>query len=420
MPTVMERQIPAMGAVKLRAPGFLVMMSEPHERALQAEKGEEGTVFSNLVLSHMFLEPPQTPEDVGRLSDDALEVLVKIAAESAGIDRELDRLPADLTLRERLYQAYSAVFGKFIKELELWRDVYEPQASRLAEDATRYKEHVRESLLSSIPPDTLSNLNLSLERMADLNLRNTAADMMRFQPAFLEIVDCVTEPLRGMAPVLARQPIEEISRLLTQPGLRDYVEQVARIGLPEPFLSDSLYVSGLNSPLIHSRTYVLPEAVAPTSECELEVRATGAERRRLVDAYDILIQLEQTLRELIENKLRHVHGAPWWRRGIPHGVRNDCEQRKKEKEGRGQEVHHPILYAYIDDYRSIIAEGQNWRDLFSPVFRNRTELEASFIWVSRARPAIAHVRPIADHDYVMFVAGAHWIQTAIRRTEGLE
>jgi hypothetical protein len=140
------------------------------------------------------------------------------------------------------------------------------------------------------------------------------------------------------------------------------------------------------------------------------------QQRRLKEAYGVLSRLEQSLRNLIQAKLREVYGDSWWERGVPDQVRGSCEQRKQEKEKPEEALHHPIYYAYVDDYRSIIMRHNNWRDVFAPVFVKRTELEACFAWVTRVRDAVAHVRPLSEEDLKNFLFGAQWLQGAMDRS----
>jgi hypothetical protein len=59
-----------------------------------------------------------------------------------------------------------------------------------------------------------------------------------------------------------------------------------------------------------------------------------------------------------------------WKRGEPEAVRKGCELRKAEKEKPFEPWHHPITYAYPNDYKDIIAKGDNWQAVFSIVFAN--------------------------------------------------
>jgi len=143
------------------------------------------------------------------------------------------------------------------------------------------------------------------------------------------------------------------------------------------------------------------------------VNVPDANLERLNEAYRIISYIELSLRDLIEAKLRIMHNDGWWKSGVPEQVRIDCEQRKKDKEKPGEVDHHPINYAYVDNYKTIIIKRDNWDTVFAAVLNGKIKVEASFSWVANVRDAVAHARPIADDDYKMFVASASWLQSAI-------
>lgn len=145
------------------------------------------------------------------------------------------------------------------------------------------------------------------------------------------------------------------------------------------------------------------------------INSEGLMRRQLTEGYAVLSQLEQSLRELIESRLQELYGNKWWKQGVPEKVRKDCDDRKKEKEKSSEISHPPIYYAYIGNYKDIIIRRDNWDKVFSSIFRNKTELEACFVWVGRVRDSIAHTRPVSDNDYENFLAGRRWLQVCINQ-----
>jgi hypothetical protein len=186
--------------------------------------------------------------------------------------------------------------------------------------------------------------------------------------------------------------------------LKMAVDNVIRAGLSEPSFSNALYLSGLNSALIHSPNYTISE-----------VKMEEVERRRLVEGYDILSFLELSLRNLISDRLSVIYGDIWWKRGVPEDIREGWNGRKLRKEITAKVSYHFIYYAFIDDYRKIITKNDNWNMAFSEVFGNKSELETCFSWVGNVRDSIAHTRPVPDDSYLMFIAGARWIQLRVKK-----
>jgi len=252
---------------------------------------------------------------------------------------------------------------------------------------TRSDEQIPQEKIADKPP----NILLSEEKKP---LSQTADESLKSLPPFL-------------IPGIDLE--ESVSNGEINP-LQVLVNKVINDSLPEPYFSNALYRSGLNSSLIHNPNFFVDLEHRDLSAVEME----EAQRIRLVEGFDIMSFLEQSLRSFIPEKLKVVHGDFWWRKGIPEDVKKGCEERQMKEVLKGVS-HHFIYYAYIHDYRKIITRNDNWRQAFSMVFENKLELETCFTWVSNVRNSIAHARPVPDDDYLMFIAGANWIQLRIQR-----
>lgn len=395
-----QQHIPGVGIVTLRA-ASIGNVADADGFAAEAAEEDRPLVFVNHLLSTMLVDPSLTPEEIANLPDDAATALVGIAADVLGIREEFDAISTDLPPRERLYQAYQ----------EYQRALFAELSDTLAKAMAPIREQMSEVLgRLTIPNNVLEGINESFRQMAAVNLRLVIPDYRWTEPFLADMA--------GFAEML--KSIQESWEASIGQSIQSLVAKLDLIKPPEPFLSQGLLVSGLNSSLIHSPTYILPTMQVPSTEDEIEKYAEDALHRRLVDAYDILSHLEQSLRALIETRLREIHGIQWWKRGVPEAVRTACEERKLAKEKPLEASHHPIFYAYVDDYKTIIVKRDNWNVTFADLFRNKTELEASFAWVGKVRDAVAHVRPVSDDDYLWFVAGARWLQVAISRVQSAD
>lgn len=397
MKQLTQHGIPQLGTVTLQA-ATIGMVADAYDLAAEAAEEDRSAILVNFLLSVMLVEPPLAPEEIADLPSDAVTALVDIAADVLGIREEFDAISTDLPPRERLYQAYH----------EYERALFAELSGTLAKAMAPIRDQMSEVLSRlTIPNNVLEGISQSFRQMAAVNLRLAIPDY-RWAGPFLADMTGFAEVLRS---------IQESWEASIGQSIQSLVAELDRIKPPEPFLSQGLLVSGLNSPLIHSSTYMLPTMQVPYTEDEIEEYAEDALRHRLVDAYDTLSHLEQSLRALIETRLREIHGTHWWKRGVPEAVRTACEERKLAKEKPLEASHHPIFYAYVDDYKTIIVKRDNWNATFADVFRNKTELGASFAWVGKVRDAVAHVRPVSDDDYLWFVAGARWLQVAISRVQ---
>ena len=74
------------------------------------------------------------------------------------------------------------------------------------------------------------------------------------------------------------QSVADIAQLSKEP-LTSLVDAITSIKLPEPYLFNALIGSGLNSSIIHSPTYILPEMVPIYADTELDEIAANTNRR---------------------------------------------------------------------------------------------------------------------------------------------
>jgi hypothetical protein len=190
--------------------------------------------------------------------------------------------------------------------------------------------------------------------------------------------------------------------------IEQLVSAISLARFPTWVVDQSLVRSGIDTATIHTPAFVpAPRVVKPRlSEAE-------SSQRRLLDAYDSLLKFEFEMRDLIGKRLSAVAGAKWWKQRVPSTVVVECQGRKDEKEKPGGPAHHPIFYAYPDDYRKIILRQDNWEECFEQVFKHKTEVDAFFLWIGAARPEIAHARPLGDDVFTKFVASVRWIISAI-------
>lgn len=384
-----ERDIPGLGVVVLE--NATVGNVGVAERAAAAmPKDQRATLFSNALLASMIISPTSTPEFVATLSEESVAILADIAAGLAGLRKEYDATAIHLPARERLYRAHQNYYRNlFIDPLDSFNRYLLSPIDTLPNIAHEAARHTSISYLVS------EEWKQSLHQMGqvDLKLWDDSLGLAHFD--------------------LGTQIMQEMSGQWASASLQELVADLVRIKLPEPFLSAALIASGLNSSLVHSPLYQIRSAELIQTAKALSRQKKRNERQRLHDAYDMLITLELRLRELVEAMLRDRYGDPWWRQGVSEAVRRECAERKQARETPFGYRHHPIAYCYVDDLKSIIIRGDNWEQAFQPLFGNKGQVEAIFLWISPVRTDIAHPRPIPDVEYQEFVVAVNWLQRRI-------
>jgi hypothetical protein len=236
--------------------------------------------------------------------------------------------------------------------------------------------------------------------------RVALAASMKSLKAFAD-VPLMRVTLPAIAGVKLTQPID-VGRI------EQLVSAISLARFPTWALDHSLIRSGIDTATIHT------PAFAPTSPAVKPRPSQGdLDRRRLLDAFDSLLKFESEMRDLISKRLSAVVGIKWWKQRVPGGVVAECQTRKDEKERPGSGVsHHPIFYAYPDDYRKIILRQDNWDECFEQVFKHKIEVDAFFLWIGAARPEIAHARPLDDATFAKFTTSVRWIINAIKLADG--
>jgi len=116
-----------------------------------------------------------------------------------------------------------------------------------------------------------------------------------------------------------------------------------------------------------------------------------------VEIYPLLFILENSIRELINQKLSAV-GSNWWETEVPAKVKNNVsrtmsiEKRYPYRDTRGN---HPLLYANFSDLKEIILAN---KDKFSDVILDFDWFKVKMEEVYMARNNLAHCVPLSSDD----------------------
>lgn len=155
----------------------------------------------------------------------------------------------------------------------------------------------------------------------------------------------------------------------------------------------------------------------PTCDTTMATNSPIAVPERNLEAYTLLFQIENALRECIIAALNQAVGGLWHKERLPPDVL------EKYRDGVAYErkcrwvhlaPHHPLYYVDFPDLRKVIESERNWREAFAPIFSRKDILAASLSEVEVVRNRVAHNRILMDDD-VQIVRAAH---QAIRQSMG--
>ena len=129
--------------------------------------------------------------------------------------------------------------------------------------------------------------------------------------------------------------------------------------------------------------------------------------------WKIFTQLEQTLRQLVAQRLETLAGSNWIRQRVPQELSRRWEKRMEKDRADGRQVYSAVQYSDFMDLVVVIKRNDNWREVFQEIFRNQNEIEVSFQRLHRIRNAVAHSRPLSRVDVLTLVSESAYIFRAL-------
>ena len=120
--------------------------------------------------------------------------------------------------------------------------------------------------------------------------------------------------------------------------------------------------------------------------------------------WQILNELEQRLRQVVEQRLKNLSGSNWTRQRVSQTVRERWLVRQREDRADGRSVYADIQYADFMDLAEVITRRDNWRDAFQPIFGDPADIAVSLRRLHPVRKALAHSRPLGRADVLILVS----------------
>lgn len=122
-----------------------------------------------------------------------------------------------------------------------------------------------------------------------------------------------------------------------------------------------------------------------------------AEAASMATHYAIFYCLENSIRELIVERLEEVHGAEWWDKAVPEVVRQNCHKNQQKEQQAGITPRSPDLidYSNFGELGEIIKA--NW-NIFGDMFRDVRALERVLSNLNTLRAPIAHCKALAEDE----------------------
>ncbi len=132
--------------------------------------------------------------------------------------------------------------------------------------------------------------------------------------------------------------------------------------------------------------------------------------------YKLLYNIEVGLREFVIEVLETKIGPPWWKRCLPADVKQTAKSGlQSEKKIKWSKVipHHPIYYTDFPDLKKIITKGDNWQNVFQPIFGREDLLTGTLSELEPIRNKIAHNRKATIEDLAIVETAYKKITVAV-------
>jgi Swt1-like HEPN len=148
--------------------------------------------------------------------------------------------------------------------------------------------------------------------------------------------------------------------------------------------------------LVSGTTPVVASDGSTLSQFSFAIRV---EAQRMTRVYELLFCFENSVRELIEDRLREAYDVEtWWTSGVPDDIRRMAERLKdKEKQTPWHGPRGGTLLAFVDFpilARIITERWQHFEDLLG----KPSWVESTFDEMNQSRRAIAHTGVLNPHD----------------------
>ena len=128
------------------------------------------------------------------------------------------------------------------------------------------------------------------------------------------------------------------------------------------------------------------------------------EADRMATNYVIFYCLENSIREIIIQRLEEQYGVDWWNKSVPEGVQKNAEGNQKRERVLGVTPRSGELIDFTNfgELGEIIKA--NW-DIFGDMFRDVRAVERVLATLNSLRAPIAHCKALAEDEEMRLTLG---------------
>ncbi|MDF0497729.1 Swt1 family HEPN domain-containing protein [Bradyrhizobium yuanmingense] len=121
--------------------------------------------------------------------------------------------------------------------------------------------------------------------------------------------------------------------------------------------------------------------------------------------YVIFYCLENSIRDLVTERLRELHGEDWWEKAVvPQTVRDNCKKNRERELGMGFTPRSEAMidYSTFGELGEILNAN---KETFGDMLRDLKAVQRIFTNLNTLRGPIAHCKPLAEDEVLRLHLG---------------
>lgn len=273
------------------------------------------------------------------------------------------------------------------------------------EELQRESKEIQRTLAAINTPwvDT-QNASLSFDSFAGLAALGSAVRIAPYEPSTVETV-------RRSLGAWAALPKEiQENSLKRQEFYEEHGLDSKLIALPEPAFTKTLELTG-----VVTVELLVPDADDVEFEVEELTQEEHALLGRISRASKLVNVFEIKLRSFIHDVMTQRCGVNWEKSRAPDNGKMCAKWEGKRQIAvkNGESALDLIHYADFTDYAKLIIRRDNWREIFSAVFKDEEDVKISFKRLEPLRVIPMHSRPVTKGDLLTIGTEVTRILTAI-------
>lgn len=123
--------------------------------------------------------------------------------------------------------------------------------------------------------------------------------------------------------------------------------------------------------------------------------------RKMANFYVLYYSLENSVRTLISERLKEEHGADWWNKKVPDGVKDNVKKKQDDEKDSVMAIRSEDPLSYTNFGELIPILDANWDD-FSDIIRSKKSMQDTLSAFNKVRNVIAHSCELTSDDVMRF------------------